>query len=224
MILRLAVLALVMAAFAPQDALAAWKEVSVAVNLPPRLATETDQPLLVTRVRATDHDFLDVGLEISRWIRRELARQTPLDALDVRPPAIPEQQPQQLAANDVFWRRLGDDFGADIIVAGIADYVVEDRSGFITEDVRSPVTRQTVRQSRFAELRGFRLKLEIFVFKGDNGALLHHDIWKKESILGADRIPDDLSILYALLDTMRDDLLAVFLPVKLRQPRYIWVE
>lgn len=208
----------------PHVSLAAWKEVAVAINLPPRLQTEPDQPLLVTRVRATDHDFLDVGLEISRWLRREISRETALAPLDVRPPAIPEQQPQQLAANDLFWRRLGEDFGAELIVAGIADYVVDDRSGYITEDVTSPVTRQTVRQTRFAEMRGFRIRLEIFVFKGDNGALLHHDIWKKESVIGTDRIPDDLSILFAMLDSMRDDLLAVFLPVKLRQPRYIWVE
>ncbi len=203
---------------------AGWEEVSVSINLPPKLETEPEQPVLVTRMRATAHPFLDVGLEVSRWIRREIGRETALEALDVRPPPIPEQRPQQLAANDRFWRRLGDDFGAELIVAGIVTYSDEDRSGYVNEDIVSPRTGQTVRRSRFANMRGFRLQLEIFFFKGDNGALLHHDIWKKELVAGSEQVPDDLTVLYELLETMKDDLLAVLLPTRLRQPRYIWVE
>ncbi|MDH3284970.1 MAG: hypothetical protein OEQ13_09530, partial [Acidobacteriota bacterium] len=202
---------------------AGWREVSVSINLPPKIDTEPEQPVLVARMRANGHEFLDVGLEVSRWVRREIGRETSLTALDVRPPPIPEQRPQQLAANDRFWRRLGEDFDADLIVGGIVSYASEDRSGFVNEDVISPVTRQTVRRTRFQNMRGYRLQLEVFFFKGDNGALLHHDIWKKELLASSDQTPDELTVLYELLESMKDDLLAVLLPTKLRQPRYIWV-
>ena len=72
-------------------------------------------------------------------------------------------------------------------------------------------------------MTGFRLKLQVFFFKGDNGALLHDGIWSDERVMeGAE--PEDLQVPYELLDTMADDLRAVLLPVTIKQSRFIWVE
>ncbi|RMG48347.1 MAG: hypothetical protein D6718_02000 [Acidobacteria bacterium] len=205
-------------------ALGGWEEVPIDVPLPPVLETEAGERVLVARFNGPGHPTIDVGLEVARWVKRRLARRTSLDVLDVPPPPIPEQRPEQLAANDLFWKRLGGDFSADLIVAGVARYEVEDRSGFVNEDVTSPLTGQTVRRTRYREMTGYRLRLDIFFFKGDNGALLHHDVWQEEAVLGEEDIPEDLDALFRLLDAMGDDLDGVFLPGRVQEPRYIWVE
>jgi hypothetical protein len=145
--------------------------------------------------------------------------------LDVPPPPIPEQRPEKLAVNDVFWRRMGEDFHADVIVAGVAEYRIEDRSGYVTRDVESPITGQTVRQTVFAERKGFHLKIEIFFLKGDNGALLLTDTWTEDRTLDSGTGQgEDLQELYDMLDQMRPRLRGALLPTKLQQPRFIWVD
>lgn len=200
-----------------------WKEIGLDVAVPPRVETKPGQKVLVTIFRANDHERIDVGLEIARWVRREIARRTALRPLDVPPPPIPEQRPEKLAVNDAFWKQLGADFGADIIVSGVAEYEVTDRSGFVTQDLQDPVTYQTVRRTRYIERRGFRIKLEVFVIQGDNGALLDANSWAEERIVDGTST-EDLQMLFDSLELAADDLRGMFVPTTVKEPRYIWVE
>lgn len=205
------------------SAQAGWKEVPIEVVVPPRIETRAEDRVLVAKVRAGDHERLDIGAELTRWLRRELARGTPLAVLDVPPPDLPEQRPEVLAVNDTFFRRLGAQHRADLIVAAIAELKIEDRSGFVTRDVESPITGQMVRSSEFVERKGYRLKIDVFFLKGDNGALLLKDTWQEDRIVESQGA-EDLQALFELMELIKDDLLAVLRPVKLREPRYIWVE
>ena len=211
------------AALAAAPASAGWKEIQIEISVPARVKTTGEEKVLVPLFRSNTGERVDAGLEIARWARRVIAREAKLTVLDVPPPAIPEQRPEQLAVNDAFWRRLGEDFKADLIVAGVAEFKVEDRSGFVTEDFTSPVTGQTVRRSRFADRRGYRLRIEIFFLNGDNGALLHTDAWSEEMLVeGAGG--DDLSRLYELLEGMAAPLHATLSASTAVEPRFIWVE
>ena len=213
----------VVATLMTAPASAGWKEVQIEISVPARVKTTGDEQVLVALFRSNTGEFVDAGLEIARWARRVIVRDAKLTVLDVPPPAIPEQRPEQLAVNDAFWRRLGEDFKADLIVAGVAEFKIEDRSGFVTEDYTSPVTGQTVRRSRFADRRGYRLRIEIFFLNGDNGALLHADTWSEEMLVeGAGG--DDLSRLYELLEGMAGPLRATLSASTVAEPRYIWVE
>lgn len=204
-------------------AAAGWKEVPVDINVPAKVETRGDERVLVAMFRANANERVDVGLEISHWIQHEIARGTRLKVIDAPPPEIPEQRPEKLAVNNAFWRRLGEDFKADLIVAGVAEFKIEDRSGFVDEDFTSPTTGQTVRRTRFAERKGYRLHIEIFFLKGDNGALLHADKWTEDRLIQGEMV-DDLQELYDLLDAIKGRLRAELLPTKAQEPRYIWVE
>lgn len=203
--------------------LAGWTRVPVQVTIPPKIETAAGERILVTLVRADEHELFNVGHEVTRWLRRELGRNTGLEIIDVPPPQIPEQRPEKLAVNDVFWKRLGEDFEADLVVAGIADYTAEDRSGFITEDYTSEITGQTVRRSVYRDRTAYKLRLQIFFLKGDNGALLHSDVWQEERILeGQER--EDLHVLFQILDVLKPDLMGVIQPTAIAEPRFIWVD
>jgi nucleotide-binding universal stress UspA family protein len=204
-------------------AAAGWEEIGFEVSVPPRVETSPGDTVLVAMFRANDHERIDIGLEMARWARREIARSTDLRVLDVPPPAIPEQRPEKLAVNDVFWKRLGEDFRADIIVSGVVEFYVEDQSGFVTRDYEDPVTLQTVRRTVYLERRGFKLKVELFIIKGDNGALLLADTWSEERVLDG-TAAEDLQMFYDSLEMAKDDQRAVFLPMTVREPRYLWLE
>ncbi|MCU0253199.1 MAG: hypothetical protein MUE47_01545 [Acidobacteria bacterium] len=219
-----ALAALLAAALAVAPAAAGgWEEVALDVVLAPRVETQPGERVLVAMFRANDHERIDLGLEMARWARRELARNTDLEVIDVPPPPIPEQRPEKLAVNDVFWKRLGEDFRADLIVSGVIDFRIEDQSGFITKDYEDPVTLQTVRRTVYTERRGFKLKVELFVIKGDNGALLLADTWTEERVLDG-TAAEDLQMFYDSLEMARDDQRSVFLPVTVREPRLLWLE
>lgn len=201
-----------------------WKQVAITVPVPARLQTSPDDRVLVALFRSNDRDRFYPGLEISRWARRELALGTPLTVIDIPPPPIPEQRPEVLAVNDAFWRQLGEDFDADLIIAGVARFEKQDRSGFVTRDQRDPVTGQTVRRTVYAEQWGYELTLEVFFLKGENGALLHEDRYTAERVLLSEQPQEDLQMLFFLLETMTDDLRAVLVPTTRSEPRYIWTE
>lgn len=221
---RLAAAALAAAALSALPAFAGWKEVPVEISIPARIKLEVGERTLVAQFRAQPQEDLDVGLEVARWARREIARLTALTVLDVPPPAVPEQRLDKLAVNDVFWRRLGADNRAAIIVSGAAEYTIEERSGFVTEDVQSPITGQMVRRSRYAERQGFRLKLTLFFVKADNGALLHSETWTEDRTLDEAGKPDRLEQLHALLEGLAPRLASLVAPTKIKEPRYIWID
>lgn len=206
------------------SAYAGWKEVTVSIPVPARLEVQPQERVLVALFRANDHPRFAPGLEISLWLRRTLERATPLSVIDVPPPPVPEQRPERLATNDAFWKQLGEDFEADLIIAGVARFDREDRSGFVTRDLVSPVTGQTVRRTVYEERFGYRLKLQVFFIKGDNGALLHEDTWSAEQVLRAEEPQEDLAMLHLLLESMRRELLAVLVPTRRQEPRLIWVD
>ena len=203
--------------------LAGWTRVPVKVTLPPKVETRAGERVLVTLVRANEHELFNVGHEITRWLRRELGRNTGLEIIDVPPPQIPEQRAEKLAVNDVFWKRMGEDFEADLIVAAIAEYTAEDRSGFVSEDYTSEITGQTVRRTVYRDRTAYKLRLHIFFLKGDNGALLHGDVWQEERTLeGQER--EDLHVLFQILDVLKPDLMGVIQPTAIAEPRFIWAD
>jgi len=80
-----------------------------------------------------------------------------------------------------------------------------------------------VRRTVYLERRGFKLKVELFVLKGDNGALLLADTWSEERVLDG-TAAEDLQMFYDSLEMAKDDQRAVFLPMTVREPRYLWLE
>lgn len=221
---RRALVVVILAFSAFGSAFAGWDRLPIDVSIPASVEWDTGDRILVAAVRGTQHDRIDVGTEVTRWIRRELSRGTALSVLDVVPaPAIPEQRPEMLAVNDLFWKRLGEDFEADLIVAGICDFSTEDRSGFVTRDRIDAITGQMVRETVYADRTAYKLRLEIFVLKGDNGALLHTDIWTLERIAEGP-LREDLHVLLAALGELLPDLRGVFVPTTLKEPRYVWID
>jgi len=199
-------------------------KVTIAAPMPARLDMTGLRKILVTSFRV-DKEVVGVDLnkETVALLRKELTKKTNLVILDVEPPPLPEQPLKDLLANSGFWRRLGETYGADLIISGKVSYETADRSGFVTLDEISPVTGQRVRRTRYVEREGFTLNLNLFFLEGATGRLLYEDQFTGENTL-AGHGTDRLTALYSLFEQFEDDVLGIVVPKPRTAQRFIFTE
>ena len=186
--------------------------VTLTVPMPEVLDMTGIRKVLVTRFIIDQEvpDF-DLNREIVNGLRRELSMRTKLEILDVEPPPLPEQPLRDLIANTGFWQRLASRYGADIVIAGRAAFLVTDRSGFVQVDEISPVTGQRVRRSRFIDREAFTLDMNLFFLRGSSGTLLYEDQFAAdETYIGM--FNDELTGVHTLFERLEDDIVGIIVP------------
>jgi hypothetical protein len=188
------------------------ERVEVRLPVPPRLDTSAAKTLLVTSFLADENVLIDTGSELVRFLRSEFRRRTELDVLGITPPpAIPEQSVEDLLANAGFWKHLGREYEADLIVSGAVAYDRRDASGFQDVDRVSPVTGQRVRRTEFVEQEEFTFELDLFFIDGATGQLLLRDRLRRSAIFRGQQ-NDPITAFFELGEGIADDVLAVVAP------------
>lgn len=120
---------------------------------------------------------VDASSELGRYLRKVLRRETDLHLVDIGRFDYPSRN-LELGARDIdFWRALGERTGADLILAGSLDFDVQERSGYVTEEVPTLDGRPYYRQV-LIEQTGFELDILIQVFDGETGELVAQDNFK----------------------------------------------
>jgi len=198
-------------------------KVTVSLPMPQKIQTANIHKILVARFVATDHPSVDTDREMVAFLKRELARGTSMQVLDVDPPNLPEQTPEELMRNATFWKHIAEENGADLVVSGRVSFGTHDRSGFVQEDTVSPVTGQKVRETVYAEREDFELRVNLWFFKGANGALLYEDSFKQSQIYEG-KSNDPLQAFFDLMDRLKPDILGVLVPQKRQDPRTIFTD
>jgi len=183
-------------------------EVTVALPLPPRIKIEGANTLLVASFLVNDSELININREIVRFLRGELRKHTNFDVLDVTPvPAVPEQTLDDMAKNAEFFRFLGREHGADIILSGAMHFTKRDASGFEDVDLVSETTGQKIRQTRFIEQEEFTFELDVLYFKGGDGSLLFRDRMRRQAIYRG-TANDPISAFYELGNAVSSDVLS----------------
>ena len=202
---------------------AAAVKVTVPLPMPQKIPTENIRTILVAKFVATDNSALDANREMVAFLKRELARGTDIQVLDVDPPNLPEQTPEDLIRNATFWQHIAEENGADLVVSGRVSFGSYDRSGFVQEDNVSPVTGQKVRQTVYAERESFELSVNLWFFKGANGALLYEDSFKQAQLFEG-KANDALQAFFDLVERLKPDILGVLVPQTREDPRTIFTD
>jgi hypothetical protein len=184
-------------------------KVYVGVQVPPKLDVSAMRNILVASLLTDDNELQDINREVVRFLRGEFRRETTLEVLDVvPPPAVPEQRLEDLIANKEFWKHLGKQYGADLIVSGSIEFDRDDISGFRSVDVVSSITGQKVRQTQFVEQEEFRYDMVVLFIDGATGELLYRDeVSRKITYQGMGN--DSLTAFFAMSDAIVGDILAV---------------
>ncbi len=198
--------------------------VTIDIPIPARLDMTGIERVLVTRFLVEEESKdLDLSRELVTLLRRELAKKTRLEILDVEPPSLPEQPLADLLANSGFWRRLAETHNADLVISGRAAFKSSDRSGFVEQDEISPTTGQRVRRTRYVEREGFSLDLSLFFLRGRTGRLVYEDeITGERTITGGGT--DSLSVLYNLFEQFETDVIGIVISKTKPEQRYLFAE
>ena len=197
-------------------------EVTVTLPLPPRLDVTAMRSLLVASFLVNETELLDLNREIVRFLRAEFRKNSPLRVLDVTPaPAIPEQTLEDLAANAPFWRQLGREYGADLVVSGALRYSRTDASGFKDVDYVDERTGQKIKQTRFVEQERFEFEVDVLFLSGTTGELLHRDRFRRDAIYGG-LSNDPITAFYDLSETIAGDVLSVIAQRLRTDVRYVF--
>lgn len=197
-------------------------KVQVKLPVPARLDLAGVRTLLVASFLTEDSELIDSNRELVRFLRSEFRKKSGLQVLDITPPpAVPEQTIEDLLANAEFWKHLGRQYGADLIVSGVLTYERRDTSGFQTVDLTSPSTGQKVRRTQWVEQEQFVYELDIFFMDGAAGTLRFRDRLQRGATFRGQQ-NDPITAFFDLSETIAADVLAVVNPSVREDTRFIF--
>ena len=198
-------------------------EVQVSLPVLQKIDVSGMRRILVGGFRSNDDPVVDIDVEYMDFLKDTLRKRSAFEVLDADAPPLPEQELSAVIRNSSYWKRLGERFSADLIIAGTLVFDRTDRSGFTQEDIISPVTGQRYRRTRYAEREGFNFAATLYFFKGDTGELLYEQHLTEESIYEG-RGTDGLTVLHQLASRSSPEVLGVLMPRQKTETRYLFDE
>ncbi|HYN42794.1 MAG TPA: hypothetical protein VE129_13505 [Thermoanaerobaculia bacterium] len=224
--------AILLVAGASRPALAGSTEVRLKLPLRPKLAVSGRErislaPFLVAsklseRKEATRVKDLDLDMEFRRYLGKQVGRRTKMNVVtmpsDVK---LPSTELKALGEAADFWRELGSRVGADILISGIVDFRVEDRSGYKTEEYTSQLDGRTYYRQVFIESTGFSFEVTVLAFDGRTGAKLFQETFKDQKEKSR-RAADEMVGLFENLFSLENQLLGLFIVREREANRYVF--
>ncbi|MCX7894408.1 MAG: hypothetical protein N2447_00420 [Thermoanaerobaculum sp.] len=211
---------------------AAVREVEISLPVRPKLLLTGQEKLYLgpfIREAAKEDQVpqrlsFDVTVEFERYLRRLLRRESKLQLLPplegVRPPA---GDALSLARATQFWRELGAQTGADLIVAGSVDFQVQDRSGYKTEEYVSPIDGRTYYRQVLVEQTGFLYDILLQVYDGRTGTLLLEQPLK-DFQERPERNFDEFTGMFSNLYALENQLIGIFIPRTVKSKRLLFTD
>lgn len=146
---------------------------------------------------------IDVQKEFIRYLEKLLKRHTKLKYVEAGPVDYPNYDLTTLTKDTDFWRAVGEQTQADLILTGSLDFDIQDRSGYRTEEYVSPFDGRTYARQVLIEQTGFEYDIVMQVLDGSSGVLLYSDNFKDFKQFdgdGADPLLGMFENLFALED------------------------
>lgn len=222
----------VLALLLPAAAWAGVREVEISLPVRPKLLLSGHEKIylgpFVREAKGRDEGQTKLGFDVTqefeRYLRRLLRRESKLQVLPsqegVRPPG---GDALALARAREFWRELGSQTGADLIVAGTVDFQVQDRSGYKTEEYVSPIDGRTYYRQVLVEQTGFLYDILLQVYDGRTGALLLEQPLK-DFQERQERNFDEFTGMFANLYALENQLIGIFVPRTVKSKRILFTD
>ena len=167
---------------------------------------------------------VDLQAEFQRFLKKQIEKKTKLEIVPVPPEVkLPTQNLTELGRSTEFWRALGAQTGAEIIVSGSLEFRVEDRSGYKTEEYVSPIDSRTYYRQVYVEQTGFLFDIVFMVFDGRSGEKILQDEFKDFRQTGGRRA-DELQGLFENLFSLENQILNLFVARDREAERYIFTD
>lgn len=212
--------------------LAGSGEVKLKLPLRPKLAITGRErislaPFLVAsklseRKESTRVKELDLDLEFRRYLGKQVGRRTKMTVVtmpsDVK---LPSTELKALGEATDFWKELGSRVGAEVLLSGIVDFRVEDKSGYKTEEYVSRLDGRTYYRQVMVESTGFSFEVTVLAFDGRTGAKLFQETFKDQKEKSR-RAADEMVGLFENLFSLENQLLGLFIVREREANRYVF--
>ena len=167
---------------------------------------------------------VDLQAEFQRFLKKQIEKKTKLEVVELPTDLkLPTQNLSELGRSTEFWRALGTQTGAEIIVSGSLEFRVEDRSGYKTEEYVSPIDGRTYYRQVYVEQTGFLFDIVFLVFDGRSGEKILQDEFKDFRQTGGRRA-DELQGLFENLFSLENQILNLFVARDREAERYIFTD
>ena len=207
-------------------------EVKLRLPLRPKLAVTGRErlslaPFLVASKLSDKKDAprykdLDLDAEFRRYLGKQLAKRTKMTIVqmpqDVR---LPSQNLKDLGEASEFWRSVGTRTGADILLTGVVDFRVENKSGYRSEEYRSPIDNRIYYRQVLVESTGFTFDVTVVAIDGHTGLKLFQENFRDTKEKNT-RTTDELVGLFENLFSLESQLLGLFVVREREANRYVF--
>jgi hypothetical protein len=207
-------------------------EVKLRLPLRPKLAVTgreriTLAPFIVAsrlsdKKDAPKYKDLDLDAEFRRYLGKQLAKRTKMTVVtmpaDVR---LPTQHLKELGEAADFWRGIGARTGADIVLTGVVDFQVENRSGYKSEEYISPIDNRRYYRQVLVESTGFTFDVTVLALDGRTGVRLFQENFRDTKEKNR-RATDELAGLFENLFSLENQLLGLFVVREREANRYVF--
>ena len=165
---------------------------------------------------------LDLDAEFRRYLGKQIGRRTKMNVVtmpsDVK---LPSTELKALGEATEFWRELGSRVGAEVLLSGIIDFRVEDKSGYKTEEYTSRLDGRTYYRQVFVESTGFSFEATILAFDGRTGVKLYQETFKDQKEKSR-RAADEMVGRFENLFSLESQLLGLFVVREREANRYVF--
>lgn len=175
-------------------------------------------------LRVVDSDVINLAAEVDR--RRAAAgdpAQPPADAAEPRIMTERDLQPYEEIFADVdYWKRLGEEYQAPLIITGSILFTDVQRSGMVTRsretlDAYGRRSVQDVRQ--FEDRKGYALVPKFIFIDGRTGVQLYSESFREETLYSAMNNTPPLSSYFELMDRLLPGFLSTLSTQKIKGTR-----
>ena len=221
------------ALFIALPALGGVAQVKLKLPLKPRLPLRGNEKIaLAPFILATEAEKardrrlqnVDLQAEFQRFLKKQIEKKTRLEVVELPTDLkLPTQNLSELGRSSEYWRALGAQTGAEIVVSGSLEFRVEDRSGYKTEEYVSPIDGRTYYRQVYVEQTGFLFDIVFIVFDGHSGEKILQDQFKDFRQTGARRA-DELQGLFENLFSLENQILNLFVARDREAERYIFTD
>ena len=156
-----------------------------------------------SEMRLIDADVINLVAEVDK--RREIIPGAPAanagSIKDERDLAFYEV----ILKDDSYWKKVGDEYGAPLIITGSVLFTEISRSGIVprVRTFTDQMGRQQVEEVReFAALRGFALTPKFVFIDGRTGAQLHTETYYEEALYPESQNSPALSSYFEMMDRL----------------------
>ena len=134
---------------------------------------------------------------------------------------LPTSNLRELGENAAFWKTVGARTGADIILSGVVDFRVEEKSGYRAEEYRSPIDNRVYYRQVLVESTGFMFDVTVMALDGRTGAKLFQENFRDTKEKNR-RSADELLGLFENLFALENQLLGLFVVREREANRYVF--